>query len=258
MQQISKIWRFFATAFCFIVFGLRGFLMALLWLPLSRLKYPDGVARHQACRYSIHRSFKFFIGLMYWVGVVKVTSNNIEKLASIKGKIVISNHPSLIDVVVLISLIPNANCVVKQALWKNIFTRGILKNTGYLNNATPEKLIDDCRESLQQGSNLIIFPEGTRTKPGSPLSFQRGAANLALRCEANFQRVLIHVSPPALTKDWPWYRIPPRRIHLDLTVLDEFDIGCYLQDNISLSVRQLTRDLQQLFTKELAHFDSSG
>jgi 1-acyl-sn-glycerol-3-phosphate acyltransferase len=257
MELISKIWRFFATAFCFAVFGICGILMALLWLPLYRIKYRNEETRKKACRYAVHLTFKYFIGLMYCVGVTKVTTNKIEKLSNLKGKIVIANHPSLIDVVVLISLIPNANCVVKQSLWKNIFTRGILRNTGYLNNAEPQDLIADCGKSLRQGSNLIIFPEGTRTKPGSPLSFQRGAANLALRTGANFQRVLIQVSPPALTKGWPWYRIPPRQIHLQLTVLEEFDVSPSLQDNISLSVRNLTRDIQKEYSNELARFDSA-
>lgn len=258
MVQISKVWRFFATAFCFTVFGLCGILMAVFWLPLYRIKYQQEEPRKQACRYAVHLAFKYFIWLMYCVGVTKVTTNKIDKLSNLKGKIVIANHPSLIDVVVLISLIPNANCVVKQSLWKNIFTRGILRNTGYLNNAEPEDLIANCRDSLRQGSNLIIFPEGTRTKPGSPLTFQRGAANLALRTGSNFQRVLIQVSPPALTKGWPWYKIPPRQIHLDLTVLEEFDVSPYLQGNISLSVRKLTRDIQTIFANELARFDSDN
>ncbi len=258
MAQISKVWRFFATAFCFTVFGICGILMAVLWLPLYRIKYQHEETRKKACRYAVHLAFKYFIWLMYCVGVSKVTTSKIDKLTNLKGKIVIANHPCLIDVVVLISLIPNANCVIKQSLWKNIFIRSVLKNAGYLNNAEPQKLIDDCRDSLRQGSNLIIFPEGTRTKPGSPLNFQRGAANLALRAEANFQRVLIQISPPALTKGWPWYRIPSRKMHLDLTVLDEFDVSPYLQDNISLSVRKLTRDIQKIFTDELAHFDSAS
>lgn len=132
----------------------------------------------------------------------------------------------------------------------------MLRNTGYLSNADPEDLIDDCSCSLAQGSNLIIFPEGTRTLPGSALKFQRGAANLALRSGYNFQRALIRVSPPALTKGWPWYKVPPRQIHLELIVLDEFDITPYMDGNISLSVRKLTRDLEHLFVNDLANFDS--
>ena len=94
----------------------------------------------------------------------------------------LANHPSLIDVVVLISIIPNADCVVKAHLFKNPFLRGVVKNTGYISNADPEGLLVDCKKSLAAGNNLIIFPEGTRTKVGQAVKFQRGAANIALRC----------------------------------------------------------------------------
>lgn len=256
LTQLSKLWRLIATAFCFAVFGIGGLLMAAFWLPLYRIIYKEENKRKMACRFAVHLGFKGFIWLMYIVGVVKVDTKGLEKLKTLKGKIIIANHPSLIDVVVLISLIRNADCVVKQSLWQNIFTKGVLRNTGYMSNADPEGLVDECSRSLAQGSNLIIFPEGTRTLPGSTLKFQRGAANLALRSGFNFQQVLIKVSPPALTKGWPWYKVPPRQIHLELIVLDEYDVMPYRDGNISLSVRKLTRDLEALFIKNVADFDS--
>ena len=257
IARLSKLWRLFATGFCFAVFGLGGILMAAFWLPLYRVIYPDENKRKRACRYAVHLGFRWFIWLMYVVGVTKVDTKGLEKLKNLKGKIIIiANHPSLIDVVVLISLIRNADCVVKQSLWQNFFTKGVLRNTGYLSNANPEDLIDECSRSLAQGSNLIIFPEGTRTRPGSTLKFQRGAANLALRCGYNFQRVLIKITPPALTKGWPWYRVPPKKMHLELVVLDEFEIAPYKEGSVSLSVRKMTRDLEHLFVDDLANFDT--
>jgi 1-acyl-sn-glycerol-3-phosphate acyltransferase len=255
LTQLYKLWRLLATGFCFAVFGIGGLLMAVFLLPLYRIIYKDEHKRKVACRYAVHIGFKGFIWLMYSVGVVKVDTKGLQKLKTLKGKIIIANHPSLIDVVVLISLVKNADCVVKQALWENIFTRGVLRNTGYMSNADPEGLIEDCGRSLADGSNLIIFPEGTRTLPGSALKFQRGAANLALRSGFNFQRVLIRVTPPALTKGWPWYKVPDKRVHLELSILDEFDVTPYADGSTSLSVRKLTRDLELLFVSDLANFD---
>lgn len=124
LASLSKLWRLFATGFCFAVFGLGGMLMAAFWLPLYRIIYKDENKRKKACRYAVHLGFKGFIWLMYVVGVTKVDTSGLEKLKTLKGKIIIANHPSLIDVVVLISLIRNADCVVKQSLWQNVFTRG--------------------------------------------------------------------------------------------------------------------------------------
>lgn len=230
--------------------------MTLFWLPVYRLKYKDEIKRKRACRYAVHIMFKTFVWIMNTVGVTKVDVKGVEKLENMRGKIIIANHPCLIDVVVLISLIPNADCVVKQALWENVFIGGVLRNTGYISNADAQGLIDDCCQSLKDGSNLVIFPEGTRTTPGTPLVFQRGAANLAIRSGANFHRILIQVTPPGLTKGWPWYKIPPKKLHLQLVVLEEYEIDTYTQGSTSLSVRKLTRDLQSLFDEELNHFDS--
>lgn len=192
---------------------------------------------------------------MRFVGVVKVSTKNVQLFQNLQGKVIIANHPSLVDVVVLISLVRNANCVVKQSLWNNPFTRGVLRNSGYISNSDPDGLIDDCKASLQQGHNLIIFPEGTRTRPGETLSFQRGAANIALRSNAHFLMSLIRVTPPGLTKGWPWYRVPDSCMQLQLVVLGEFDTSAYQEESISKGVRHLTRDIEQKISEELVNFD---
>ncbi|WP_133470751.1 lysophospholipid acyltransferase family protein [Paraglaciecola marina] len=253
---LSKIWRLFGTGFCFAVFGIGGIIIATLWLPFYRIRYKNNEEkRKQACRYAVHLTFKSFVWLMYVVGVTKVDTKGVEALKRVKGKIIIANHPSLIDVVVLISIVKNADCIVKQTLLQNVFTRGIIKNTGYISNADPEDLITDCKTSLEKGCNLIIFPEGTRTLPGADFDFKRGAANIALRCEKNFQRVLIEVTPPALTKGLPWYKVPDRKIHMKLVILDEVDTSNYPAETISKSVRQLTRDIQQTYREDFAQFN---
>lgn len=251
VDRLNQNWRLLVTGFCFAVFGVGGILMALCWLPLYRLVYREPAQRRKACRLAVHNAFKWFVRLMEFVGVVHVKRQNLSQLQNIQGRIVIANHPSLIDVVVLISLLPNADCVVKQTLWRNPFMRGVIRNTGYLSNTDPEKLLLQCRDSLASGSCVIIFPEGTRTIPGKLPCFQRGAANLALRCGANFQCVLLQVTPPALTKCLPWYKVPKHKIHFLLDVKKEFDVRPYFSGNISKTVRILTRDIEAFYRKEL-------
>ncbi|WP_164570717.1 lysophospholipid acyltransferase family protein, partial [Pseudomonas viridiflava] len=78
-------------------------------------------------------------------------------------------------------------------------------------------------ERLQGGQTLIIFPEGTRTQPGQPPAFHRGAAAIALRGASMITPVTIKVSPTTLTKAEPWYRIPQRRVHFTLHVGADID-----------------------------------
>src|SRR5690606_3555824 len=103
-----------------------------------------------------------------------------EHLLQRPGLLVLANHPCLIDVVFLIAFTPNPDCIVKGGLLANPAMRGYLRLTGFLRNDRGAELIEDARSSLAAGSALIIFPEGTRTQPGQPLQFQRGAANVAL------------------------------------------------------------------------------
>ena len=79
------------------------------------------------------------------------------------GLLVLANHPTLIDVVCLISLLPNADCVVKRAVARNPFMRGPVRAAGYISNDDGAGLVDDCVAAVHAGGTLVIFPEGTRS-----------------------------------------------------------------------------------------------
>ena len=130
------------------------------------------------------------------------------------GLLILANHPTLIDVVLLVSLLPNADCVVKHAVARNPFMRGPVRAAGYVANSDGAGLVDDCIAAVHAGGNLVIFPEGTRTEPGQPLRLQRGAANIAVRGRLDITPVRITCTPLTLTKGQKWYRVPSRRFHV--------------------------------------------
>ncbi|MCT6698234.1 lysophospholipid acyltransferase family protein [Rheinheimera sp. 4Y26] len=247
-QKLNHLYRILATGFCFSVFGLGGLVLSLLVFPVQRLLIPDQHKRRQVARYTVHRSFRFFIGLMRGLGVFNFDFPAKAELEQSKGKILIANHPSLIDVVALISMLPQADCVVKAQLFRNPFMRGVIQSTGYLTNADPDLLLHDCAASLKSGNTLIIFPEGTRTTPGLAQHFQRGAANIALRSGCNFFACFIQCKPSTLTKDEAWYQVPAQKPTLKIRVLREIDIQPFLQlESASLAARQLSRELETFY-----------
>ncbi|WP_409522570.1 lysophospholipid acyltransferase family protein [Nitrincola sp. MINF-07-Sa-05] len=244
----NRLYRIVATGFCFSCFGLGGLMLSLLVFPMQRLFVRDTVRRRQLARASVHKGFAFFIWLMQRVGVINYDFSVQALLSDVRGKIIIANHPSLIDVVALIAMTPNADCVVKEQLFRNPFVRGVIASTGYISNSDPDGLIADCAASLAAGNNLIIFPEGTRTTPGSELSFQRGAANIALRSRSDFLALLIRCEPSTLTKQESWYQVPERKPTLAIHYLKEIPLTAYLGEvSISLAARHLTKDLQQYY-----------
>ncbi len=121
-QYINHGWRWVGTALSFMVFGIGGVLLPLIVVPVLYIVYRDVHARQSAAKRFIHYSFRFYVGMMRWLGVLDYQMEDVGKLKG--AQLVLANHPSLIDVIFLIALIPNANCVVKGRLVQNPFTRG--------------------------------------------------------------------------------------------------------------------------------------
>jgi len=81
---------------------------------------------------------------------------------------------------------------------------------------------------------------------------QRGAANIALRGHVPVTPVIITCEPTTLTKNEPWYRVPPRPFHVTMRLKPTIDIAPYrAEPRPSIGARRLTRFLQNYFTREL-------
>ena len=249
---MNYCWRLLATGACFAVFGLGSLGLWVLVFPVLRI-IPGG-RRSERIQWVVHKSFAVFLSLMEAVGVMRMEVLGAEKLRNCQGALVLANHPTLIDVVALVSLMPAASCVVKQALWLNPFLGGVVRAAGYISNSDSDKLIDDCASALKWGRSLVVFPEGTRTRPGEPLGFQRGAAYIALRSGVPVVPVLIDCSPSTLTKCEKWYQIPSRRFHLRIRVLDPIPSNRSIgpSETQTIAARKLTREFEVFFIRELA------
>ncbi len=249
----DRLWRVAATGLCFAVFGLGGLLLGLCLVPLLLMR--DAAARQQRARRLVQRGFALHLGLMQRLGVMTLQVEGRERLQR-DGLLVLANHPTLIDVVCLVALLPNADCVVKHAVARNPFMRGPVRVAGYLSNQDGAALIDDCVAAIRAGGCLVIFPEGTRTVPGQRLRFQRGAANIAVRGRVDITPVRITCSPPTLGKGQKWYRVPSRRFHVRLQVGEDIAIAPFLVENDApigdaLAARRVTDHLTR-------YFDPSG
>lgn len=253
MSQVYKYWRIIGTGFSFAVFGLGAFIIALVLL-LVLYPFPLKRSSKQRCtRYIIWRATWLYIRMMWFLGLLSFEFKNIDQLRS-DGQLVIANHPSLLDVVFLMSIMPNTNCIVKAAMWKNPFTFGVVSLAGYIpNNDNGEDLVNKAAEILRSGQTLIIFPEGTRTEDEHDLSFKRGAANIALKAQCKIRPVLIDCQPMTLRKHEKWYEVPNTPPHFKFTALDPLDINHCIDVSrpTSVQARHLTRFLQNEYSKWL-------
>lgn len=252
--RFNHAWRVVATGISFAAFGIGGFLLRLLAFPLLGLCVREPARRRRIARRWVQRSFALQIRLMCALGVMTCEIRGRERLQR-DGLLILANHPTLIDVVLLVSLLPNADCVVKAAATRNPFFRGPIAACGYIANDDGAALVDDCVAAVRAGGNLVIFPEGTRSVPGQPLRLQRGAAYVAIRGGFDVTPVRLSCVPSTLAKGQKWYRVPPRRFHVVVEVGEDLPVREFMDDagGEARAARRLTARLTDYFAGNATH-----
>ena len=175
----------------FVVFGAGALLISPLMFFLRDPPHGQPVVR---------ATWRFIVALFCWTRLIKVERGNLEDW---RGVVLVANHPSLIDVVLLVSLVPRTLYVAKSALLRNPFLSSIVRATALPDDAT---LPDVAAPYLKAGWNVLIFPEGTRTPLGQLCGeLKRGAAQLAIRTGAPIVCVRETLSRRILAKHQkPW------------------------------------------------------
>jgi 1-acyl-sn-glycerol-3-phosphate acyltransferase len=175
----------------FVVFGAGALLISPLIFLLRDPPHGQPVVR---------ATWRFVVALFCWTRLIKIERGNLEDW---RGVVLVANHPSLIDVVLLVSLVPRTLYVAKSALLRNPFLSSIVRATALPDDAT---LPDVAAPYLKAGWNVLIFPEGTRTPWGQSCGeLKRGAAQLALRANAPVVCVRERLSRRILAKGQkPW------------------------------------------------------
>src|SRR5262245_37584540 len=111
-------WRVARTGIAFAVFGAGALILAIAVLPaLGWCGSRD--RRERRAQWLIHLGFRIFVWFMTALGLIRVTREGTERLHARSAVLIIANHPTLIDVVLLVACMPQADCVVKQASWRN-------------------------------------------------------------------------------------------------------------------------------------------
>lgn len=254
MKTLNLAWRFVGTSLLWFFFGLIGLILSIFVFPLLYL-FVRGPARRQiAARNLIARAFAAF---MWAGGAMRVFSFHVagmEHRNPDRSQLILANHPTLIDVVLLLSLLPQVDCVIKEAVKRNPFMRASVTTANYISNREPADLLDSCVERLRSGASLLLFPEGTRSVDPQALNFKLGAAEVAIRADVEILPVVIDCRPRFLAKNEPWYSIPSSQPHFAVTILPPVSVDELVPgDRESRRARyELNSALQSLFESEVA------
>lgn len=185
-------------------------ILCLGWLPFALLLHPLLPRRlgQPLGRRAIAAGFRLYLRLLTRCCSCHFDLGELDRLRDQGPLILAANHPSLLDAVLIVSRLPNAVCVMKASLMDNILFGAAARLARYIRNDPPLAMILKSREELQQGAQLVVFPEGTRTRnfPVDPCLPTIGL--IAGRAGVPVQTLLIEFSTPYLGKAWPLFRPP--------------------------------------------------
>lgn len=180
----------FMKIFAMTVFGVGAVILAVFVFPFIRLFTLHRKDFGVVARAYVSHTFRVFLGFLNILHVSIRKVENEDDYRNIHSKIIIANHPSLLDFVYIMSLVPNSTCIVRGGLTKTPL-RGVIKQAYITNTTTFEDMCLECKKLTDIGCNVIIFPEGTRTPRHGKNNYKKGAARIALYCGCDVQPIFI-------------------------------------------------------------------
>lgn len=172
-----SLWLYFSLGYLLLFFPRH--MAAWLW---------DG-DREAAFQRVTSRFFRIFFRLAEWL-IAGLRIEVPEEVRALRGAVIVCNHASYLDPLLLIALFERHKTIVKGRFFRLPLFGWVLRQTGYLPAGTPDA--DQGEALLHQmeglpaffaaGGNLFVFPEGTRHPEGRVGPFGTGAFHIARRC----------------------------------------------------------------------------
>lgn len=145
---------------------------------------------------------KFALSLIYIMANVKKQIFNPLKEDFKKPAVVIANHQSFLDILVMIMLHPRLILLTNKWVWNSPVFGFVVRMADYypvMQGAEPS--IDALEGRVKQGYSIVVFPEGTRTPDGNMKRFHKGAFFLAEKLQLDILPIVLHGTGYTMTKN---------------------------------------------------------
>ena len=186
-------------------------LMSVAWNLIALVLYPV-VPRPMARRLgraAIAGAYRWFWRIAGWSGLLRMDASVLDAMAAEQGLIVVANHPSMLDALMLVARLQNSFCVMKASLIRNPLLGPGARLARYIRNDSAFGMVRQAVAELKDGGQLVMFPEGTRTTQPPINPFRPGVTLIAKLAQVPIQTVFIDTDSPYLAKGWPLWRLPP-------------------------------------------------
>lgn len=146
----------------------------------------------------------FIMTTLRYVAGISYEMRGLENLPP-GGVILASKHQSAWETGIFLLIMKDASYILKKELLSIPLYGWLLRKGGMIaidregGASALKKLVSEVREAVQQDRQVIIFPEGTRSLPGSPGTYHPGVAAL-------YQKSDVPVIPVALNSGCFWSR----------------------------------------------------
>lgn len=195
------LWTAAAIPLCLILPGQRG-----VWLG----------------RWVATLGFRTYLVALQVIGLARFDIRALDVLRDAGPLIIAPNHPGLLDALMVLSRLPNVVCVLKASLLNNPLWGAGSRLAGYIRNDWFIGSVNLAVEELHRGSQLLLFPEGTRTETWPLGEFRSGAAFLSYRSGVPIQTVIIEQDSQFLGKGWPLLKRPDMPMHFRIRLGQRF------------------------------------
>lgn len=152
--------------------------------------------------------FRLFLAGCVRCGLMQLDLRALDVLNDGPQLLLVANHPSMIDVFLVLSRVRRATCLMKASIGSNLFLGVGAYLAGYVSNRRPERMLRDAIAAVRGGDMLLAFPEGTRTTRQPVNPFKPGFALIAKRARVPLQPILLRTNSPYLGKGWKIWRPP--------------------------------------------------
>lgn len=121
-----------------------------------------------------------------------------KDIRTIRSSMIVCNHVSYLDPILLVSLFEKQKTIVKPVFFKVPFFGWLVKKSGYIPASSDGsfqsimmKQVQGLDQYISNGGNVFIFPEGTRSRDGQIGKFKKGAFSIAKYCRAPIEILYI-------------------------------------------------------------------
>ena len=200
----------------------------------------------------LHLMARLWANSILWVSRVKVTVSGAEKLDPSCSYIYMPNHQSNADIPLLLGRLPvQFRWLAKAELFKiPIFGRA-MSGVGYIsidrsNRKSAFESLARAADTIRNGTSVLIFPEGTRSRDGSILPFKKGGFVLAVDAGVPIVPIVIHGTRDIIAKG----RLMIRPRPVTMQILDPVETSGYTRKTKDALLERIRSILSDHFENE--------